>query len=209
MARRIVIATHNSHKTGEFRSLLGEGWEVEDLTAHPHLPPPVEDGGTFEENATIKALAAGRALGPEVLVVADDSGLEVDALEGRPGIYSARYAGPGAGDGGNLRKVLDELASAGVRGKDRSGRFRCVLVLAQGDTKVAAFHGAVEGILANEPKGGGGFGYDPAFIPDGHCETFGQLPAEVKNGLSHRARALTGLLEFLQSGGAAAGAPPQ
>jgi XTP/dITP diphosphohydrolase len=196
---RIVIATHNTHKTAEFRALLGEGWEVEDLTVHRHLRAPEEDGETFEENATIKALAASRGLGPEVLVVADDSGLEVDALDGRPGIYSARYAGPGAGDGGNLQKVLDELAAAGVRGKDRRARFRCVLVLVRDGEKLAAFHGAVEGILANEAKGGGGFGYDPAFIPAGYCETFGQLPGEVKNGLSHRARALTGLLEFLTS----------
>ena len=194
---RLLIATHNTHKTLEFRALLGGAWEVEDLTAHPQLPVPEENGSTFEENATIKALAASVALGPEVLVVADDSGLEVDALAGRPGIFSARYAGPGAGDGGNLRKVLDELATADIRGKARTARFRCVLVLARGGEKLAAFHGAVEGIMANEPKGGGGFGYDPAFIPEGHCETFGQLPAEVKNGLSHRARALAGLMEFL------------
>lgn len=191
---RLVIATHNVHKTAEFRALLGGAWQVEDLSVHPQLTAPEEDGRTFEENATIKALAAGRALGPGVLVVADDSGLEVDALDGRPGIFSARYAGPGAGDGGNLRKVLDELA--GIRGKARTARFRCVLVLARGDEKLAAFSGAVEGIMANEPKGGGGFGYDPAFIPDGHCETFGQLPAEVKNQLSHRARALAQLVNF-------------
>jgi XTP/dITP diphosphohydrolase len=194
---RLVIATHNAHKTAEFRALLGDAWQVEDLSAHPHLAAPDENGASFEENATIKALAASVALGPEVLVVADDSGLEVDALDGRPGIHSARYAGPGAGDGGNLRKVLDELAAAGVRGKARRARFRCVLVPARAGVKLGAFHGTVEGIMANEPKGGGGFGYDPAFIPDGYCETFGQLPAEVKNTLSHRARALALLVEFL------------
>lgn len=192
---RLVIATHNTHKTEEFRALLGSDWQVEDLTAHPQLPAPEEDGHTFEDNAAIKALATSRALGADVLVVADDSGLEVDALDGRPGIRSARYAGPGAGDGGNLRKVLDELD--GVRGKARTARFRCVLVLARGGEKIAAFSGAVEGIMANEPKGAGGFGYDPAFIPDGFCKTFGQLPAGVKNQLSHRARALAGLMEFL------------
>lgn len=197
--RRLVIATQNSHKTAEFRSLLGPAWVVEDLSAHPQLSAPEENGTTFEENATIKALATGRALGPGVLVVADDSGLEVDALYGRPGIYSARYAGPGAGDRGNLQKVLDELAVAGVRGKARSARFHCVLVLVRGGEKLAAFHGTVEGVLANEAKGGGGFGYDPAFIPDGYCETFGQLPSEVKNTLSHRARALAGLVEYLRS----------
>ena len=195
MPRQLVIATHNAHKTQEFRALLGDGWLVEDLSAHPQLTAPEENGLTFEENATIKALAASRVLGPDVFVVADDCGRDVDALDGRPGIYSARYAGPGAGDGGNLRKVLDELS--GVRGKARTARFRCVLVLARGGEKLTACHGSVEGIMANEPKGAGGFGYDPAFIPDGHCETFGQLPAETKNALSHRARALTQLMEDL------------
>ncbi len=206
---RLVIATHNSHKTAEFRALLGGAWSVEDLRAHPHLAAPDENGATFEENAAIKARAASLALGPEWLVVADDSGLEVDALDGRPGIYSARYAGPGAGDGGNLRKVLDELAAAGVRGKARSARFRCVLVPARGGEKLGAFHGTVEGVMANEPKGGGGFGYDPAFIPDGYCETFGQLPAEVKNTLSHRARALAQLVEWLRATGPGIPAGPR
>ena len=195
--RRLVIATHNAHKTEEFRALLGDGWAVSDLKAHPGLEAPEEDGTTFEENATIKALAAGRVLGPEVLVVADDSGLEVDALGGRPGIHSARYAGPGAGDAGNLAKVLAELEAAGVRGKDRSARFRCVLVVARGGEKLAAFHGTVEGILANQAKGSGGFGYDPAFIPEGECATFGELPASVKHAMSHRARATAQLAAWL------------
>jgi XTP/dITP diphosphohydrolase len=194
---RLLIATRNAHKTAEFRALLGSAWNVEDMNSHPDIQAPEESGRTFEENATIKALAASQAAGPGVLVVADDSGLEVDALGGRPGIMSARYAGPGAGDGGNLRKVLDELAAAGVRGKARRARFHCVLVLARDGKKLAAFHGAVEGVMANEPKGGGGFGYDPAFIPDGYCETFGQLPAKVKNSLSHRARALAPLVAWL------------
>ncbi len=197
MPARLVIATHNAHKTEEFRALLGEAWAVEDLRAHAHLTPPEETGSTFEENAAIKALAASAELGPEVLVVADDSGLEVDALGGRPGIFSARYAGPGAGDRGNLEKVLGELAAAGVRGKERSGRFRCVLVAARAGQVLATVSGSLEGILANEARGEGGFGYDPAFIPDGYCETFGQLPADVKNRLSHRARALAALKERL------------
>lgn len=199
--RRLVIATHNAHKTEEFRALLGSGWDVEDLHSHPHLPVPEENGTSFEENAGIKALAASRALGPEVLVVADDSGLEVDALDGRPGILSARYAGQGAGDRGNLNKILTELAAADVRGKARSARFRCVLVLARATEKLAVFHGVVEGVLANEAKGEGGFGYDPAFIPAGYCETFGQLPAAVKNRLSHRALALTELMAYLRTAG--------
>ena len=194
--RRIVIATHNTHKTGEFRELLGAGWLVEDLTAHPALPVPVEDGATFEENAGIKARSAAERLGAEVLVVADDSGLEVDALGGRPGIFSARYAGLGAGDAGNRELVLREMAGEAAR----SARFRCVLAVARGAEVVATFRGAVEGRLTEQAAGQGGFGYDPIFIPEGHEATFGELPAAVKNGLSHRARALGELLRWLEDG---------
>ena len=194
--RRIVIATHNTHKTGEFRELLGAGWLVEDLTAHPALPVPVEDGATFEENAEIKARSAAERLGPEVLVVADDSGLEVDALGGRPGIFSARYAGLGAGDAGNRELVLREMAGEAAR----SARFRCVLAVARGAEVVATFSGAVEGRLTEQAAGQGGFGYDPIFIPEGHEATFGELPAAVKNGLSHRARAVGELLRWLEDG---------
>lgn len=194
--RRLVIATHNPHKTGEFRALLGEGWCVEDLTMHPELPVPVEDGATFEENAGIKARSAAERLGDAVLVVADDSGLEVDHLAGRPGIFSARYAGPGAGDAGNRGKVLQELE--GVPKEERGARFRCVLAVARGAEVLACFSGAVEGRLTGAAAGKGGFGYDPIFIPEGHDATFGELPAAVKNGLSHRARALEKLLGWLE-----------
>jgi XTP/dITP diphosphohydrolase len=194
--RRIVIATHNTHKTGEFRALLGAGWEVEDLTMHPELPVPVEDGATFEENAGLKARSAAERLGEAVLVVADDSGLEVDHLAGRPGIFSARYAGPGAGDAGNRDKVLQELE--GVPAAERGARFRCVLAVARGAEVLACFSGAVEGRLTGAVAGEGGFGYDPIFIPEGHEATFGELPAAVKNGLSHRAKALEKLLEWLE-----------
>lgn len=194
--RRIVIATHNTHKTGEFRVLLGAGWGVEDLTMHPELPVPVEDGATFEENAGIKARSAAERLGEAVLVVADDSGLEVDHLAGRPGIFSARYAGPGAGDAGNRDKVLQELE--GVPAAERGARFRCVLAVARGAEVLACFSGAVEGRLTWAAAGQGGFGYDPIFIPEGHDATFGELPAAVKNGLSHRAMALEKLLRWLE-----------
>ena len=194
--RRMVIATHNGHKTEEFRALLGEGWHVEDLTMHPDLPEPVEDGATFEENAGIKARSAAGRLGADVLVVADDSGLEVDGLGGRPGIFSARYAGPGAGDAGNRDKVLQELT--GVPPAGRGARFRCVLAVARGEEVVACFSGAVEGRLTDAVAGQGGFGYDPIFIPEGHESTFGELPAAVKNGLSHRAKALEKLLAWLE-----------
>ena len=192
--RRMVIATHNGHKTGEFRALLGEGWVVEDLTAHPELPVPEEDGATFEENAGIKARSAGERLGVGVLVVADDSGLEVAALGGRPGIFSARYAGPGAGDGKNRELVLQEMVGVA----DRRARFVCVLAVARGAEVVARFRGTVEGRLTAEGVGDGGFGYDPIFIPEGYEATFGELPLTVKNRLSHRARALAKLMRWMQ-----------
>ncbi|MES2705859.1 MAG: RdgB/HAM1 family non-canonical purine NTP pyrophosphatase [Verrucomicrobiota bacterium] len=197
--KQIVIATHNTHKTGEFRVLLGPDWLVEDLTAYPDLPVPEEDGATFEENAAIKARSAAERLGDGVLVVADDSGLEVDALDGRPGIFSARYAGPGAGDAGNRDRVLEEMKE--VPQGSRTARFRCVLILAEGGagTVLAACDGTVEGRLALETAGTGGFGYDPIFIPEGYDVTFGELPAEVKNSLSHRARALEALRRRLEA----------
>jgi XTP/dITP diphosphohydrolase len=196
----LVIATGNAHKTEEFRALLGDRWTIQSLADHPSLPSPEETGVTFFENAAIKAISASTALGPEFLVLADDSGLEVDALNGAPGVYSARYAGPNATDADNRRKLLEELENVGARGKARSGRFRCVLVLAHHGEILSQHDGSVEGILANEDKGAGGFGYDPLFIPEGHCETFGQLPSEVKNGMSHRGRAAAKFLESLDAG---------
>jgi XTP/dITP diphosphohydrolase len=189
----VVIATGNRHKTDEFRALLDPTWIIQDLADHPNLPSPEETGTTFLENAIIKALSASRILGDGYLVLADDSGLEVDALAGAPGVYSARYAGPEATDAANRVKLLAELERVAARGQARSGRFRCVLVLARGERVLADYAGSVEGIVANEDKGSGGFGYDPLFIPEGHCQTFGQLPAEVKHSLSHRARAVQDL----------------
>ncbi len=191
----VVIATGNRHKTEEFRALLDPAWIIQDLSDHSHLVSPEETGTTFLENATIKALSASQALGADFLVLADDSGLEVDALQGEPGVYSARYAGANASDADNRTKLLAELSRAGARGKERTGRFRCVLVLAQGGQALGHYAGSVEGILANEDKGTGGFGYDPLFIPEGYCETFGQLPSAVKHSLSHRARAVQALRE--------------
>lgn len=192
---RLLIATKNAHKTAEIRAILGGAWEVSDLTAHPEIPAPEETGTTFAENAAIKAIA-GSLLFPGI-VLADDSGLEVDALGGAPGVYSARYAGPDATDADNREKLLRELATDGARGKERSARFRCVLALAEKGTVLGTFDGAVEGIIINQEKGEGGFGYDPLFVPAGHCETFAQLPSEVKNQQSHRGRALAKAREFL------------
>ena len=190
---RLLIATRNAHKTAEIRAILGADWEVTDLNAHPEVPSPEETGETFAENAAIKALSASRVF--DGWVLADDSGLEVDALAGAPGVRSARYAGPGATDADNRAKLLRALE--GVRGKARSARFRCAMVLAEKGVTMGTFEGAVEGVIVNGERGEGGFGYDALFVPEGHCETFGQLPSTTKNSLSHRARALAQAIAFL------------
>ena len=191
----LLVATSNAHKTQEIAAMLGAGWRVEDLKSHPYLGSPEEDGDTFEANARIKAEAASRAL-PELLVLADDSGLEVDLLDKAPGVTSARYAGPGATDAANRERLKRELQALGVEGS--TARFRCCLAVARGGETLAVFSGAVEGRVILQEQGGGGFGYDPLFIPQGHSDTFGVLPAEVKNELSHRARALAQLKGWLE-----------
>lgn len=191
----ILLATRNAHKTREVREILLGRFSVFDLSSYPEIPETIESGVTFAENAALKALCAARCF--RGLVLADDSGLEVDALGGAPGVRSARYAGEPADDGANRALLLQELEGAGVRGRARSARFRCVLALAEGDRIVQTFEGAVEGVIANKPKGQGGFGYDPLFIPEGYCETFGELPAEIKNRESHRARALAKMAAWL------------
>lgn len=198
--RTLLFATTNAHKTEEMRAMLGAGWEVVNLRSQPQLPVPDETGDTFEENAIIKALAASSAL-PGWLVLADDSGLEVDALDGQPGVRSARYAGPEATDADNrarllqaLRPLADDPESARF-----TARFRCCLALARDGVVLCTHAGAVEGHLQTAESGQGGFGYDPLFIPEGHTSTFGVLPAEVKNRLSHRARALAALVEWLRT----------
>jgi len=188
----LLVSTRNAHKVGEIRAILGPAFQVSDLSVLPEMPEVEETGTTFEENATLKAVAASMLF--EGWVIADDSGLEVDALGGAPGVYSARYAGPEATDAANNALLLKNLE--GVRGKARAGRFRCVIVLARAGRKLAAFSGAVEGVIVNSLKGPGGFGYDPLFVPEGFCETFGELPPATKNGLSHRAQALGKLREW-------------
>lgn len=191
--RTLLVATGNAHKTQEIAAILGDGWQVEDLRAHPHLCSPEENGTTFEANARIKAEATSREL-PGVLVLSDDSGLEVDALGGAPGVISARYAGPSATDADNRERVKRELA-----GRESTARFRCCMVLARDGQTLGVFNGAVEGRIITSEQGGGGFGYDPLFVPDGYSDTFGVLPGEVKNQLSHRARALAQVVEWLKA----------
>ena len=198
MSYPILIATHNAHKTREIQQILGADFRVSDLNAHPHFPATVESGETFEENAKLKAVEASRSFAG--LVLADDSGFEVDALDGAPGVRSARYAGEDADDARNRQRLLAEFARVRVNTPEqRTARFRCVIALARDGKVIATFDGAVEGVIVDEPKGAGGFGYDPLFVPDGYDETFAQLPADVKNRISHRGRALQKAVEFLRA----------
>lgn len=180
--------------------MLGPEWSVEDLKDRPHLSSPEETGLTFEENAKIKALSASLEL-PALLVLSDDSGLEVDVLDKEPGVTSARYAGESATDADNRAKLKAELARVQAEGAAApfTGRFRCCMVLALDGKVLAVCDGAVEGALLTQEEGQGGFGYDALFVPEGHEHSFGVLPAEVKNGLSHRARALSKMVKFLST----------
>jgi XTP/dITP diphosphohydrolase len=195
--RKLVIATRNTHKLREIRESLGGEFEVVDLAHLPDAPEVEETGDTFLANATLKALAISRFT--EEMVLADDSGLEVEALGGAPGVHSARYAGGHASDADNREKLLHALEGIAARGKQRAARFVCVLVAAQSGTAIASFDGYVEGTISNQAKGSAGFGYDPIFIPAGHCATFAELPAEVKATESHRARALTKMRQWLSA----------
>lgn len=188
MPQRLIIATRNPHKVEELAAMLSESWEVRGVTALPDAPEVEETGATFEANAALKAVAIAKITHDWVL--ADDSGLEVDALDGAPGVYSARYAGEHATDADNRAKLLAELEQIGARGKERTARFRCALVLAREGQVVSTVDGRVEGVIINQEKGTGGFGYDPLFVPEGFCETFAQLPPETKHRISHRGRAL-------------------
>lgn len=192
---KLVFATSNAHKTEEVAAILGSAWQVEDLRAHPGVTLDEETGNTFEANAIIKALSGSRAL-PGHLVLADDSGLEVDALGGAPGVRSARYAGETAYAADNRTKLKHELGKL-PQTAPFTGRFHCCMVVAYGGAVLHVTHGSVEGRLIREEQGVGGFGYDPLFIPDGYSDTFGLLPAETKNQLSHRARALAAMKETL------------
>ena len=193
--KELTIATGNRHKTEEFRSLLGAGWIIKDLGDYPEIEPAEETGTSFAENAILKAVALSRAV--DGLVLADDSGLEVDALGGAPGVRSARYAGEAATDEENVALLLRTLRDSGTRGKRRTARFRCVLVVASLGELQETMEGVVQGIISNTPRGSSGFGYDPVFIPQGHCQTFAQLGPDVKREESHRARALAQLRESL------------
>ena len=182
---RIVLATANPGKIRELRSLLPPNVEVVSAPALGIRLPP-ETGETFVENALLKARVAAQESG--LIALADDSGLEVDALGGRPGVHSARYAGEHADDAQNIARLLRELRD--VPRSQRTARFRAVVAIVAPDGREAIFEGTIEGYIAEKPRGRGGFGYDPVFIPCGYDRTFAEMTLEEKNRLSHRAQAL-------------------
>lgn len=191
--RQLVVATRNEHKLSELSEVL-TGFDLLPLDADIVLPP--EDGSTFAENSLGKARAAGAATG--LAAIADDSGIAAAALEGRPGVHSARYAGRDASDAENLSKLLEEVG----RHDDRSVAYVCAMAYVGSDGRELVTEGRCAGTLARSPRGDGGFGYDPAFIPDddpgGDARTMAELSAEEKHAISHRGRAARALAEILE-----------
>lgn len=198
MCAKLVLASNNAGKVREFNQLLG-GTGVEVVPQSEFGVADIEETGlTFVENAILKARNAARHTG--LPAIADDSGLEVDALDGAPGIYSARYAGTEASDGDNLRKLLQVLKN--TPDEQRSARFRCLMTYMRhaGDPTPLIFQGTWEGRILRQPQGNNGFGYDPVFFVPEENVSSAQLPPEVKNRLSHRGQALRQLVQHLKSG---------
>ena len=191
----VTIATGNAHKAEEIARILPPQYEVHTLAEHPHLPEPPETGRTFAANAACKACGYS-ALIPG-LVIADDSGLCVDILNGQPGVISARYAGTHGDDQGNNNKLLRELSV--LPGQiPFTARYVCSISLACEGEELANFIGTVEGTMTTTPRGTNGFGYDPMFVPEGYNCTMAELRPEVKDAISHRAKALSQLAAYLE-----------
>ena len=199
--KTLCLATRNANKVQEMAPVLAPFWTVKSSADYPEmaqLDEIEETGDTFLANATLKAVTTSQVIGDYVL--ADDSGLECDALAGAPGVFSARYGGIPSSPERNNVKLLQELDRVGAATpQQRSARFRCVLVLALEGNVVASFEGACEGTIALGPKGTHGFGYDPLFIPQGYARTFGQLTEKTKMGLSHRGLALKRFVEWCKT----------
>ncbi|RST76254.1 XTP/dITP diphosphatase [Siminovitchia acidinfaciens] len=193
--KTVIIATKNKGKAKEFERLFSKyGIIVKTLVDVPEIPDIEETGKTFEENAVIKAEAIAKI--SDSYVVADDSGLVIDALDGRPGVFSARYAGEEKSDEANIDKVLSELA--GVSEEDRTARFYCALAIAGPDIETVTVNGTCEGLILNERRGAGGFGYDPIFSVPSEGKTMAEMSAERKNELSHRAAAMKNLEPYIE-----------
>jgi XTP/dITP diphosphohydrolase len=184
---QLLVATRNRHKLKEIGAILAD--LQFDILSSPDikgLPDVVEDADTVRDNAIKKAIETARMA--KMLTLADDTGLEVDALNGEPGVYSARFACEGATSHENNKKLLERLQ--GVPMDKRSARFRCVVAVADENGLVDAVEGICNGMIIEAERGGGGFGYDPLFIPDGQVKTFAELSPDVKNRISHRAKAI-------------------
>jgi XTP/dITP diphosphohydrolase len=199
--KTLCLATRNDHKVQELGPVLSPYWTVRSSADYPEmaeLDDIAETGDTFHANATLKAIATSQVVPDYVL--ADDSGLECDALNGAPGVFSARYGGIPSSSERNNAKLLEELERAAATTPQlRAARFRCVLVLAKEGQVVASFEGKCEGTIGLEPKGTHGFGYDPLFVPQGYTRTFGQLSEKTKMTLSHRGQALKRFLEWCKA----------
>lgn len=192
---QLLAATSNTHKIEEFRAMFSEldgKIAILPSSSIENFPVLVEDGNTFEENAVKKACQA--SLFADMAAFADDSGLEVEALDGRPGVMSARYAGEHATDAQRIEKLLGELAGK----TNRRAKFVSVIALAYRGALVDTFRGEVCGTILDAPKGQNGFGYDPVFVPDGYEQTFAELEGNVKNRISHRAKAYVQAAEFIK-----------
>ena len=193
----IVLATRNKKKIDEIKRIVKDmPVTIYTLDDFPGCPEVVEDGKTFEENAVKKASTVSKYT--KMPALADDSGLEVYALGGAPGVFSARYSGEGADDRKNYEKLIREMSS--VPDDKRGARFVCVIALAFPGSRVETFSGYAEGLIGKEPKGANGFGYDPVFYPKGHERTFAEMFDKEKDLLSHRGMALGRLDAFLESG---------
>ena len=191
MKKKLVVATNNAHKLEEISAILGDEMELfslKDINCHADIP---ETADTLEGNARQKALYIYENYGMDCF--ADDTGLEVDALNGAPGVFSARYAGNGHDSEANMQKLLKELKG----NENRKAQFRTAICLIM-EGKEYLFEGIVKGAIIEEKRGGAGFGYDPIFVPEGYDQTFAELGNDIKNTISHRARAVEKLCKFLK-----------
>jgi XTP/dITP diphosphohydrolase len=193
--KELVIASTNLHKVREFKTMLKGRFDLLSLADFPHYVAPEETGKTLKENAILKAEAAAKAL--HRWVIADDSGLIVPALDGAPGVFSARYAGKDATDLENRKKLLEEMRH--LLDEDRQAFFECVIVLASPEGVTKCVTGTCEGYLLPQDRGSGGFGYDPLFIKHGYNKTFAEIGETVKNRISHRRKALDKIMLALES----------
>jgi XTP/dITP diphosphohydrolase len=195
---KLLIATNNFHKLAEYREIFAEfPLDLVSLADGGITLDPEETGTTFEENAILKALAFAQV--SHLPTLADDSGLEVDALGGEPGVYSARYANTAKDDHvGRYQTVLDKLAAQNTPWPERTARFRCVVALASQEGLIGVVHGTVEGFIAYEAKGQNGFGYDPIFFVPEFDQTLAEVPAAQKHGISHRGRAARAAIPLIK-----------